>query len=1131
MNNYTAFDHCRQFTHERAKRCYGGVSILVKNDLFESYRIEIVGKGIDGVLAILLSSKNFETRILIIATYLPPENSPWGRDATLFFEYVLSLIFDYNDCDLSIIGGDFNARVGKLHDYIDFVDEKVERTSIDSTVNSHGKEFIQFLIESGYNMINGRITPQFDNFTSISIKGRSVVDYFIVPIDCLQLCEYFKVHPIKHVLSSISCQSEKHSDHSVIELKIRVIQKINIGANVTDSNVITKNSDIIPINVSNDFPLFYRRYKLEKVLLKVPTQGHIDSMNMLLYNYEHCNIDTCMSIDEFYDKFISIYHIFLSDCIKCNDVRYVKHKRHSPKPFWNDELDKLWKTAEITQSQYLMSLNSQNRANLRINFITAQQKYDTRFRYYKRKFEINKQTNIEHFKIKNPREFWNAIKSIGPQRRVVQSIPWKAIDSNGDITTNKVNVLDIWRANYKCLFTIDYNQCTDFDLFISHEINCFVNNNNNIHVYDNDNILMNGPILPQEIRRAINTAKLNKSVGIDGIPNEAIKNKFSIIYLEKLFNHVFIHEKFPNSWRTSIVKPIPKKSTIDSHDPLQYRGISLLCIMYKLYAYILNDRLVFHMEHDDRYIDEQNGFRRLRSCEEHIFVLTSIIKNRKYKKMSTFVAYLDAEKAFDKVNRNYLLYKLIKHDVTGKLFKAIELIYQSSHCSIAINDCFTDCFSTNAGVRQGDPLSSTLFNIFMNDFVQFINDENTSGVEIENKQISCLLFADDIVIFSENEQNLQYMLQRAEEWGKLWGIKFNVRKSHIIHHRPKSVDRSKHKFIFGQSQLECIDKCMYLGVVMDEYAEFVACTDTLASSGTRALGAIINKLKHNSLGYKTYTKLFETGVLPILSWGAPIWGIKKFPKIQTVQNKAMRAFLSVNTFTSNVCVSGDMGWLDCLLHRKLLMLKFWNRIIKINNNRIVKAVFLFDFGMCKRNWCSDIKSIATEIGQIQRFQTKLSFDIQDAKHKLMELNIIEWKISVNKNAKTGLYRQIKTEYSVEYYVNRIYNRRNRSLLARLRAGCLDLEIERGRWRGISKESRICKLCFDGIEDEIHFLFICTKLEFVRVSFHNLLNDLNTKYNNNVDKFNMIFCPEYLIPCSKYVRMLYDNRKTLLYSVK
>lgn len=132
---------------------------------------------------------------------------------------------------------------------------------------------------------------------------------------------------------------------------------------------------------------------------------------------------------------------------------------------------------------------------------------------------------------------------------------------------------------------------------------------------------------------------------------------------------------------------------------------------------------------------------------------------------------------------------------------------------------------------------------------------------------------------------------------------------------------------------------MYLGVIMDEFADFIACTDTLACSGTRALGAIINKLKQNSLGYKTFTKLFETGVLPILSWGAAIWGCKKFPKIQTVQNKAMRAFLSVNTFTSNVCVSGDMGWTDCLLHRKILMLKFWNRIIKISDDRIVKIVF------------------------------------------------------------------------------------------------------------------------------------------------------------------------------------------------
>jgi hypothetical protein len=106
----------------------------------------------------------------------------------------------------------------------------------------------------------------------------------------------------------------------------------------------------------------------------------------------------------------------------------------------------------------------------------------------------------------------------------------------------------------------------------------------------------------------------------------------------------------------------------------------------------------------------------------------------------------------------------------------------------------------------------------------------------------------------------------------------------------------------------------------------------LAQAGTRALGALVNKHKHVGLGYHTYTKLYNACVLPIIMYCAGVWGYKQFTKLTTVQNKAMRAFLSVNTFTSNACVSGDMAWNDCMVLRKIQMLKFWNRVIKVSNS-------------------------------------------------------------------------------------------------------------------------------------------------------------------------------------------------------
>ena len=115
------------------------------------------------------------------------------------------------------------------------------------------------------------------------------------------------------------------------------------------------------------------------------------------------------------------------------------------------------------------------------------------------------------------------------------------------------------------------------------------------------------------------------------------------------------------------------------------------------------------------------------------------------------------------------------------------------------------------------------------------------------------------------------------------------------------------------------------------------------------------------------------------------------------------------------------------------------------------------------------------------------FNLKLAEIKLKANLITNWyMILINQNQKALLYKSIKTEFYTELYVFKVRNKRNRSLLSRLRAGCLDLEIETGRWRGIQREDRICKLCNNGIENEIHFLFHCCRLEHIREPYHCML---------------------------------------------
>ena len=107
------------------------------------------------------------------------------------------------------------------------------------------------------------------------------------------------------------------------------------------------------------------------------------------------------------------------------------------------------------------------------------------------------------------------------------------------------------------------------------------------------------------------------------------------------------------------------------YNPLNYRGISLLPCIAKLYSSILNNRLTQYCDYLEIIVDEQNGFRKDRSCVDHIFVLTSIVRNIINNNLSTYCAFIDFKKAFDCINRELLLYKLLMYNIDGKMFRVI----------------------------------------------------------------------------------------------------------------------------------------------------------------------------------------------------------------------------------------------------------------------------------------------------------------------------------------------------------------------------------------------------------------------------------------------------------------------------
>ena len=150
---------------------------------------------------------------------------------------------------------------------------------------------------------------------------------------------------------------------------------------------------------------------------------------------------------------------------------------------------------------------------------------------------------------------------------------------------------------------------------------------------------INQSIMVNEVSKVLRKMRNNKSVGIDNLPYEVLKNQESSILLQKLFNKIFQAHIIPSLWKKAIIKPIPKGSTTDPRLPLQYRGIALLSTVYKIYTGVLNNRISSYMEDNGLYAEEQNGFRQGRSCSEHLFTVSSIIRNRKLQGKQTYTVF------------------------------------------------------------------------------------------------------------------------------------------------------------------------------------------------------------------------------------------------------------------------------------------------------------------------------------------------------------------------------------------------------------------------------------------------------------------------------------------------------------
>ena len=164
-------------------------------------------------------------------------------------------------------------------------------------------------------------------------------------------------------------------------------------------------------------------------------------------------------------------------------------------------------------------------------------------------------------------------------------------------------------------------------------------------------------------------------------------------------------------WQEEIVNIFIFKKG-NREDPPNYRGITLLSVVGKVFCKILNNRLVQCLDKGTLH-EGQAGFRINRSCMDNVYTLNEIVQGRLRKDKKTYALFLDIQKAYDSVWHDGLWYKLWDMGVKGRMWRVIKKMDESSKSAVLLEGEKSDTFTIEQGVAQGCSLSPILFSVFI----------------------------------------------------------------------------------------------------------------------------------------------------------------------------------------------------------------------------------------------------------------------------------------------------------------------------------------------------------------------------------------------------------------------------------
>ncbi len=625
-----------------------------------------------------------------------------------------------------------------------------------------------------------------------------------------------------------------------------------------------------------------------------------------------------------------------------------------------------------------------------------------------------------------------------------------------------------------------------------------------------------------ELDKAISELASNKAPGSDGIPNEVWKALPDVIRNQVLMyiNAMFNTQSYPNNWSEIIICPIYKKG--NPALPANYRPISLANTILKLFTKMISSRLQIWSIKNNIISEFQAAYKKRTGCRDHVFTLYTTIQYNIERGNKVYALFVDMSQAFDTVNHEWLLTKLKSYGLSEKILNTIRAIYRKASAKVRTNDGFSKSFQIEKGVLQGETMSSILFTIYLEGIVKKLEDGDAIPVKAMRALIHILLYADDIALLAYSLGQLQKKIFILNKYCTELGLRVNLSKTKYMIFSSGN-DNSKGKPLWGEQEIERVDRYVYLGVTFTQSLSFVTAKESFFAKATIAaanLQSIIFRSKMNN--FTSQLVLFNSLVRSTLSYCSEVWGIKYSTDFEKFRIRFLKKLFLLPKMTPEWFIRLELNIGSSEIFYIKSLLNFWARLISMNKNSLIYKCYesiQLSKGKSKKsrkqNWYQQLKGLLLKwnINSLLELEKRENITyrqvIKEIKIVLDQIegdNISNDIENMNRSNFFSSYSKTKTHIKKESYLDADCPWKAKQLIMQLKLGVSHLTFKGKVIRtktlqyfyGKVPENK-CDLCGIDEEDAFHIMFRCPHYSNLRSKY------ILDQCNNRNDRTNYLQC--------------------------